>query len=211
MTPAPNRCLRLVDVTLSVNGRVLIDNLSLTVEPGSVLTVMGASGSGKSSLVAFMCGALDPAFHCTGAVVLNDIDVTAIAIEKRRIGVLFQDDLLFSHMSVGENLAFAIPRNVARAERAARVAAALEEAELQGFGARHPATLSGGQRARIALMRAMLAEPEAILFDEPFSRLDADLRARIRDFTFGIVARRRIPALLVTHDEADVSGALIRL
>lgn len=211
MSQAENDGLRLSRVTLSIGQRALISDLSLSIRPGEVMSLMGASGSGKSSLVSFICGALDPAIGCSGAVFLNGVDVTFLPIEKRRIGVLFQDDLLFSHMNVGENLAFAVPKGLPRAARAGRVEAALAEAELSGFAARDPATLSGGQRARVALMRAMLAEPKALLLDEPFSRLDAELRSRVRSFTFDVVARRNIPSLLVTHDEADVPGEVVRL
>ena len=203
--------LTLAQIRLTIDGRVLLDNLNLTVAPGEIVTLMGSSGSGKSSLIAYICGSLDPAFDAIGEVMLNGVDVIPLPIEKRRIGVLFQDDLLFAHMSVGENLAFAVPQNVSRSERRARVSAALAEAELEGFEARDPATLSGGQKSRVSLMRALLAEPQAMLLDEPFSRLDAALRDRIRSFTVQTIVARKIPALLVTHDDQDVSGRVIRL
>lgn len=120
--------------------------------------------------------------------------------------MLFQDDLLFAHMAVVENLAFALPQQISRQDRREHVARALVEAELEGFAARTPTTLSGGRRARAALMRALLAEPRALLLDEPFARRDVALRGRIRDFTFATIAARGIPALLVTHDEQDVPG-----
>ena len=203
--------LTLAQIRLTIDGRVLLDNLNLTVAPGEIVTLMGSSGSGKSSLIAYICGSLDPAFDAIGEVMLNGVNVIPLPIEKRRIGVLFQDDLLFAHMSVGENLAFAVPQGVPRSERRARVSAALAEAELKGFEARDPATLSGGQKARVSLMRALLAEPQAMLLDEPFSRLDAALRDRIRSFTVQTIVARKIPALLVTHDDQDVSGRVIRL
>jgi putative thiamine transport system ATP-binding protein len=123
--------------------------------------------------------------------------------ERRRIGRLFQDDLLFPHLTVAENLLFGMPR-APREERLAKVEAALAEAELTGLGLRPPHTLSGGQRARVALMRALLAEPRAMLLDEPFNKLDAELRQTMRDFVFNHIAMRRIPCLMVTHDKADV-------
>ena len=123
--------------------------------------------------------------------------------EQRRIGRLFQDDLLFPHLSVAENLLFGMPRGP-RATRLAKVEAALAEAELPGFGPRPPHTLSGGQRARVALMRALVAEPRAMLLDEPFNKLDAELRKAMRDFVFAHIAMRGIPCLMVTHDRADV-------
>ena len=125
---------------------------------------------------------------------------------RRGIGLLFQDDLLFAHLTVAENLLFAVPPGP-RDQRLAAVEQALAEAGLTGLGARDPATLSGGQRARVALMRALLARPRALLMDEPFSRLDAALRAQFRPFVFEHLRQRRIPALLVTHDVADIAEA----
>ncbi len=203
--------LILSDVTLAVAGITLIDRLSLSVAPGEVISLMGPSGSGKSSLIAYLCGALDRQFQASGTVTLDGVCIDRWPIERRRVGVLFQDDMLFAHMTVGENLAFAVARGVGRAERQARVAQALAEAELTGFTNRSPATLSGGQRARVALMRAMLAEPRALLLDEPFARLDPSLRLRIRDFTFAMIAARGVPALLVTHDAQDVPGQMLDL
>jgi putative thiamine transport system ATP-binding protein len=120
---------------------------------------------------------------------------------------MFQDDVLFPHLSVGGNLAFAIPPQIKRAERRARIEAALAAADLAGFGHRDPATLSGGQRARVALMRMLLAQPCALLLDEPFSRLDADLRAQIRGFVLDKLRAEGLPALLVTHDAEDARAA----
>jgi putative thiamine transport system ATP-binding protein len=111
-------------------------------------------------------------------------------------------------MSVGTNLAFALPADVkGRAARDAQVADALREAGLPGFEARDPATLSGGQRARVALMRALLARPRALLLDEPFNKLDAQLRSDFRTFVFEHARERRVPILLVTHDEQDAHAA----
>jgi putative thiamine transport system ATP-binding protein len=197
--------LALRDVTLAIAGQRLLGPLSLDVAPGEAACVMGASGSGKSSLLAFLCGTLDPIFAASGSAKLDGVDLAPLRPEKRRIGILFQDDLLFPHLSVAGNLAFAVPTNVP--DRKARIDAALAEAELDGYGDRDPATLSGGQRARVSLMRALLAEPRAILLDEPFSKLDADLRGRMREFVFAHIKARKIPCLLVTHDAADAAAA----
>lgn len=199
--------LRLRDVTVALDGQPLIAGLSLAVAPGEVVTVMGPSGSGKSTLLSWICGSVDPAFAIEGRIELDGQDITGTAPETRRVGILFQDDLLFPHLSVGENLAFGIPRGVGREERRGRVADTLAEAELPGFEDRDPATLSGGQRARIALMRTLLAEPKALLLDEPFSKLDAALRDRVRRFVFDHAAERGLPTLLVTHDPDDAAAA----
>jgi putative thiamine transport system ATP-binding protein len=185
-----------------------IVSLDARVAPGEVLTIMGPSGSGKSTALAAMLGTLSPDFRLSGRLVLNGRDVTQLPTRARDIGLLFQDDVLFPHLSVGGNLAFALHRKLrGRAERQAAVAAALVRADLAGFADRDPATLSGGQRARVALMRTLLAEPKALLLDEPFARLDADLRARIRDFVFSRIRAEGLPAILVTHDAEDARAA----
>lgn len=201
--------LHLDAVRLTVAGRTLIDGLSLTVAPGSAATVMGPSGCGKSSLLAFVSGALDPAFQADGRVLLDGRDLGREPPERRRIGILFQDDLLFPHLSVGENLAFGLVRTATkgRAARRARVEAALAAAGLTGFADRDPASLSGGQRTRAALLRTLLAEPAALLLDEPFARLDPALRQEIRTFVLEHARASRLPTLLVTHDPADATAA----
>ncbi len=200
--------LLLEGVEITLGGRVLVALPRLSVAPGDVATVMGPSGSGKSTLLAWVSGALDPVFRARGRVVLDGADITATPAHRRRVGILFQDDLLFPHLSVGENLAFGLQPGIrGRAARQARIEAALADAELPGFAARDPATLSGGQRARVALMRSLLAEPRALLLDEPFGKLDAALRERIRRFVFDRARRLGLPVLMVTHDEADAASA----
>lgn len=196
--------LDLDGVSVSAGGRALFAPLTLSIAPGRIATLMGPSGSGKSSLLAHLCGTLDPALRGQGTVRLGGTDLTRLPAERRRVGILFQDDLLFPHLSVGANLAFGL---AAGPGRRARIDAALAEAELPGLAQRDPATLSGGQRARVALLRALLSEPRALLLDEPFSRLDAALRGRFRSFVFGHAAARGLPVLLVTHDPEDAAAA----
>ncbi len=189
-------------------GAALFRPLTLHVPPGEVVTVMGPSGVGKSTLLDAIGGHLAHGFRASGRVRLNGRDVTGLPAEARRIGLMFQDALLFPHLSVGDNLAFGLPPGLrGRANRRAAVEAALAQAGLAGLYARDPATLSGGQRARAALMRTLLAEPAALLLDEPFSNLDAGLRQEMRDFTFGHVTARGVPALMVTHDPEDAAAA----
>ena len=196
--------LQLEKLTIAVHGRTLIRDLDARIEPGQVLAVMGPSGSGKSSLLAWVAGLLEPPFEARGALRLNGEDLTARPVQQRRIGLLFQDDLLFPHLSVLGNLLFALPAAGDRSSRVHAAQAALDDAGLAGFGARLPGSLSGGQRSRVALLRSLLAAPAAILLDEPFSKLDAALREQMRQFTFTTLAARKVPALLVTHDAADV-------
>jgi len=199
--------LTLERVSLAIAGTPLFAPLTLEVAPGRVTTIMGPSGSGKSSLLSLIAGLLDPAISTTGDVRIGGVSILSDPPETRGIGLLFQDDLLFPHLSVRDNLLFGVPADLPGDERRAVVAQALEEAELQGFDDRDPATLSGGQRARVALMRTLLSRPRALLLDEPFGRLDAALKDRIRRFVFDHATRRRLPVLLVTHDAEDAAAA----
>jgi putative thiamine transport system ATP-binding protein len=198
--------LELHEVTLRVARQPLIEGLSLVVSPGQVVTIMGESGAGKSSLLGYICGTLPRGLFAQGRVVIAGRDVTALAPEHRRVGILFQDDLLFPHLSVGGNLAFAVPRRRHR-ERDSLIEAALAEAGLTGFADRDPASLSGGQRARVAVMRVLLSEPQALLLDEPFSKLDVTTKDRFRQFVFDHARSSGVPTLLVTHDPMDAVAA----
>lgn len=181
----------------------IFEKLSLTITPGEIVTVMGPSGSGKTTLLSAVAGDLPEALYSVGTVMLKGRNVSHVRPEQRRIGRLFQDDLLFPHLTVGENLLFGVARGP-KTERVVLMKTALQRLELEGFEDRAPHTLSGGQRARVALMRALLAKPDAMLLDEPFNKLDKNLRATIRDYTFAHLRERNIPTLLVTHDVADV-------
>lgn len=198
--------LELREVTIAKGGHPLV-RLDCVIAPGDVLTVMGPSGVGKSTLLAYVTGTLPPAFTATGRVLLDGEDITDAPPHQRRAGILFQDDLLFPHLSVGANLAFGLRKGGSRADRKARVDEALEQVNLSGFADRDPATLSGGQRARVSLMRVLLSEPGALLLDEAFSRLDTVLRAQLRELVFQRAREMRLPVLMVTHDADDATAA----
>ena len=200
------KSLRLKNVTISKDGQPLLQ-LDETVAAGDTLTIMGPSGVGKSTLLSYIIGTLAPVFIASGQVILNDDDITDLAPHQRRVGILFQDDLLFPHLSVGANLAFGLREGGNRVERQALVEKALVEVGLAGYADRDPATLSGGQRARVALMRTLLAEPCALLLDEAFSRLDANLRDQVRKLVFQRAKDRALPVVMVTHDAKDAKAA----
>lgn len=194
------------NVTISRGGRRLVA-ISTHITPGEVTTIMGPSGAGKSTILALVTGTIDRSFSVSGRILLNGRDLTGLSPQERRIGMMFQDDILFPHLSVGGNLAFGLrPETRRRDARKAAIDAALEDAGLSGYASRDPATLSGGQRARVALMRVLLSKPNALLLDEPFSKLDAALRDQIRNFVFDHARANRLPTLLVTHDPGDAAA-----
>lgn len=199
-------------LAINLPEQPLMQSFDLTICPGEIVTLMGPSGSGKSSLLSLIAGDLAPPLTGQGEVLIGSIDVTELPPERRRIGRLFQDDLLFPHLTVAENLLFGLARGP-RAERLARTREALSAAGLAGFADRPPHTLSGGQRARVSVLRALLADPLAMLLDEPFNKLDADLRAAFRAFVFAHLQARGVPTLLVTHDAGDApeGGRILRI
>ncbi|MFM5031669.1 ATP-binding cassette domain-containing protein [Aeromonas media] len=201
-------------LTLYLDEQPLLTLPPLTVAPGEVLTLMGPSGCGKSSLLAALAGVLPPGgpVRLAGETWLGERLLTPLAPQARRIGMLFQDDLLFAHLTVAENLMFGMPAHLkGMAARRACALEALAEVGLEGQADKLPGQLSGGQKARVSLLRALLAEPEALLLDEPFSRLDKPLRAAFRTLVFERLKALGMPALLVTHDEEDAPGAILTL
>ena len=200
--------LGLHSVTLGLPGRTLVHDLTITVAAGEIVTLMGPSGAGKSSLLAWIGGFLAAPFTASGDVTIGTRSLTALPPHERSVGILFQDDLLFPHLSVAGNLLFGLPADVRGAAGRRREAErALADAGLAGYAERDPATLSGGQRARVALLRTLLACPRALLLDEPFGKLDDALRQDFRDFVFTRARALGLPTLLVTHDERDAGAA----
>lgn len=191
----------------------LFREVSFCVPRGEIVTLMGPSGSGKSTLFAWMVGALSDDFQAQGELWLDARRCDGLPVESRGLGILFQDALLFDPFSVGQNLLLALPERIVGRARREAVEQALDSAGLGDRYASDPATLSGGERARVSLLRALLAEPQALLLDEPFSRLDKALRASFRAWVFDAVRARDIPVVLVTHDEDDIppGGELIEI
>jgi ABC-type Fe3+/spermidine/putrescine transport system ATPase subunit len=195
--------LRVEGLRVAFGERSVLDGLDLTVAPGERVAVLGPSGCGKSTLLRTIAGLQAPV---KGLVLLDDDDVTDRPPEHRGIGLLFQRAVLYPHRDVAGNLALGLPRGLARDERRRRIAAALEEVNLEGFEARDVTTLSGGEGQRVALARALLAEPRALLLDEPFSALDGTLRRRLVETTAAVLQERSLPAVHVTHDPDEAEA-----
>lgn len=183
-------------------------SLDEEINPGEVLSIMGPSGSGKSTLLNAIAGQLTAPFSMTGSIYINDKCINNMPAHKRGVGVLYQDPLLFEHMTVGQNIAFALPSSaLSKALREQRVHDMLAEVGLSDLQHRPVQTLSGGQQARIALLRTLAAAPEVVLLDEPFSKLDSATKTQMRTWVFEQLKARGLPTLLVTHDNEDVDAA----
>ena len=210
--PETPMTLLLENISLTIGDVLLVKSFTITIEAGEIVTLMGPSGSGKSSLLAYIAGDLTHPMYGNGHVTLDGVDLIYVPAEQRQVGRLFQDDLLFPHLTVGENLLFGVGRGSLK-KRQHLVGEALASAQLEGFENRDPGTLSNGQRSRVALFRALMAKPQAMLLDEPFSKLDAELRHSIRNYVFAHLRERNIPTLLVTHDREDApaGGRIFRI
>jgi iron(III) transport system ATP-binding protein len=180
-------------------GRVVLDSVDLTVPTGSITAVLGPSGAGKTTLLRIVAGFEDAD---AGTVTMRGttlVDGSAgTPAERRHIGLVPQEGALFPHLSVGQNIGFGLPR---RSQR--RIDECLDLVGLAGMAPRRPHELSGGQQQRVALARALAPEPPLIVLDEPFSSLDAGLRAQVRDDVVAVLRRAGTTALLVTHDQQE--------
>jgi len=177
-----------------------VDGLSLRVAEGEILALLGPSGCGKSTTLRLIAGLETPE---SGTITLRGRVVAglghAVPPEERGVGIVFQDYALFPHLTVGDNVGFGL----ARAARRDRVGEVIDLVGLGGLAARYPHELSGGQQQRVALARALAPAPAVMLLDEPFSNLDADLRAQMRDEVERILRSSATTAVFVTHDQEE--------
>jgi 2-aminoethylphosphonate transport system ATP-binding protein len=194
--------VRVSSLTVALGGRTVLDDLSVEVERGEFVTVLGNSGCGKTTLLRYIAGFV-PALR--GTVSIAGRDVTDIPAHQRNIGLLYQNYALFPHMTVFENVAFGLrARATPEAEIRTRAAAALRSVRMEGFETYRPAQLSGGMQQRIALARALVIKPDLLLLDEPVSALDANLRAAVRsEIKMLHEAMPELTIIYVTHDRED--------
>ena len=189
----------------SLKANPFIKNLNLKINNGKILTIFGKSGIGKSCLINIIAGVYEKNLFFSGDIILNNKIISKTLPEDRKIGLLLQDPLLFPHLTVKQNLMFGMKKKYTNIQKYNLINQSLFNADMKGFEDRYSNTLSGGQKARVACLRAILSEPEALLLDEPFSSIDPKQRSSFRLFVIEQIRNREIPCILVTHDESDKS------
>jgi sulfate/thiosulfate transport system ATP-binding protein len=189
------------NVTKRFGDFLALDDVSISVESGSLTGLLGPSGSGKSTLLRVIAGLETPD---VGEVFISGREATAVAPQKRGVGFVFQHYAPFTHMTVWDNIAFGLTiRRRPKEEIHTRVTELLELVQLKGLGRRYPSQLSGGQRQRMALARALAAEPELLLLDEPFGALDARVRKELREWLLRLHDEMHVTTIFVTHDQEE--------
>ena len=193
--------IRLENISKYYGLQVVVNNLSLEVKDGEFFVLLGASGSGKTTVLNVIAGLIQPE---KGKVLLHDRDVTNLLTQHRNVGFVFQNYALFQHMTVSQNIEFGLQvRKIPQEQRQRRKDELLEMVGLVGLGDRMPSQLSGGQQQRVALARALAPEPEVLLLDEPLGALDAKIRVELRRSLKKIQRRSGVAAILVTHDQEE--------
>ena len=186
-----------------------IVDVGFEIAPGELVVCIGPSGCGKTTLLKVIAGFLR---LDSGRIRMGDEDVSAAAVRSRECGVVFQSYALFPHMTVWENVAYPLRvRNIALVERRQRAEAMVDTVGLSGYQGRLPAELSGGQQQRIALARALVFKPRALLLDEPLSALDAATRLTMRDEIRRIQKQHNVASLLITHDQDEALSLADRI
>jgi spermidine/putrescine ABC transporter ATP-binding subunit len=193
--------LSIDQATKQYDAAKALDEVCLDIEVGEFVTLLGPSGCGKSTTLRAIAGLIE---IDRGTIAIDGRDFTKVPIHRRDIGVVFQNNALFPHMTVAQNVAFGLRmRNVARAEQETRTAEALELVHLPDFGARYPHQLSGGQQQRVAIARALVINPRVLLLDEPFAALDRKLREEMQMELRDLTRRVGITSVFVTHDQEE--------
>jgi iron(III) transport system ATP-binding protein len=206
--------LEITDLGVKFGDREILKSLTLTIPSGSYAALLGPSGCGKTTLLRTIAGLIRPS---SGAIRFGKklVSVSSLVLppHKRNIGYLPQEGGLFPHLTVSENIGFALPKNSKVNERKQIIEEMLELVGLSSFGDRKPHQLSGGQQTRVALARALATKPAIVLLDEPFSNLDQTLRAEVSEEVVALLKRTKTTSLMVTHDREDalVSADLIAL
>lgn len=187
------------NITFRYDKENILENYTFNVDKYEILLIKGKSGIGKSTILNLIAGFEKP---CSGAILLDGVDITNEKIEKRNIGYLFQEYALFPHLNVYQNISYGIS-HLNKKEIEKRVSELLDIVQMKGFEKRYPNDLSGGEKQRIALARSLANRPKLLLLDEPFSSLNEELKDKLRIDLRNILKSQKITAIIVSHDSDD--------
>lgn len=205
--------IQLTDINFRYRNadKLTLKNVSLSINKGELVSILGKSGSGKSTILRIIAGLEVPS---SGSLLIDNKTLVSescfVQPEKRGIGLVFQDYALFPHLTVADNIKFGL-RKMNRKLKLQRLEEVLQLVDLVGYEKRYPYELSGGQQQRVALARALAPNPALIMFDEPFSNLDADLQVQIREELHSIIKKADITSIFVTHDQSDAAALADRV
>lgn len=196
--------LSLKNISFSYDGKhQVLEDVSFDVKQGEIIAILGSSGSGKSTLLNIIAGL---EFPTGGKIGLKDADITNLECEKRKIGLIFQDYALFPHLTVEKNVSFSL-----KDKKDEIVDEMLDLVKMSSYKKRYPYELSGGEQQRVAIARSLVAKPQVLLLDEPFSNLDANLKKQVRTEIKEILKKPGTTAILVTHDIEDAYDLASRI
>lgn len=193
--------VKLVNITKSFDEKIVLENINIDIKDGELVSLLGVSGCGKSTTLQLIAGLINPD---SGDIIFNDKSVLNIPTGKREAVIVFQDYLLFPHMSVYENIEFGLKmKNINKKTRKDKVNELIKLVKLNGYENKYPSELSGGQKQRVAIARTLAINPKVLLLDEPFSNLDINLRNEMREFVLNLQKKLYITTILVTHDKEE--------
>ena len=193
--------IKLVNLNKSFNNKTVLNNINLEVKEGEIISLLGPSGCGKSTTLKIIAGILD---FDKGDILFNDKSIKNTTTKNRNVGIVFQEYLLFPHMTVYENIEFGLKmKKIKKSNRDKKVKELIELVKLKDYHNKYPSELSGGQKQRVAIARTLAVNPQVLLLDEPFSNLDINLRQEMREFVSTLQKELKVTTILVTHDKEE--------
>ncbi len=192
--------IKIENLTFRYDKEAILDNFNLDISKGECVGIKGKSGSGKTTLLRLIAGLEEVQ---TGKIYIDNKDITNVPAYKRNVGFIFQNFALFPHLSVKKNILFGV-KHLSNQEKEDKLAELTSLFEINNYLDRYPHEISQGQRQRVAVSRALICNPSVLLFDEPFSALDSDIKQKMRLEIKNIINKLKITSMMVSHDDEDL-------
>ncbi len=202
--------IKIENLTFKYDKEPVLNKLNLVINRGECIGIKGRSGSGKTTLLRLIAGLEEMQ---TGKIFINNLEISKLPAYKRNVGFIFQNFALFPHLNVKKNILFGV-KHLSKSEKEEKMLAITKLFEINDYLNRYPHEISQGQRQRVAVARALICEPDILLFDEPFSALDSDIKEKMRLEIKNILKQVQITSVIVSHDDQDleiICDKIIRL